>query len=76
VSTPHFESTARWVIDKGSLSVWRLKVKEIARLHADEAGLVPWPCVQACDPSHYRAMSRRRVDWREDFSDSSGSTPS
>jgi hypothetical protein len=32
LSTPHFESTARWAIDKGSVSVWRQKVKRIALL--------------------------------------------
>jgi hypothetical protein len=30
MSTPHFDSTARRAIDKGSVSVWRQKVKRIA----------------------------------------------
>ena len=74
LSTPHFESTARWAIDKGSLPVWRPKVKEIARRHGCGTNLFSLARSRDCKPSHYRAMSRPGCDARRDFFVSSGTT--
>ena len=54
MSTPHLESTTRQAIDKGSVSGWRQKVKEIGRRRTEAGDTLPRP----------RSGGRQRRDYR------------